>query len=130
MQCFDDALSDKSCVLHFCDSSSPKVGDVIRVRITIKAERDLDFVEVIDRRAACMEPVRQLSGYHFGYYIAPKDYTTTYYFDKMPKGTHVVEAEYYLDRAGTYSTGSCKAQCAYAPEYAATEKAHTVVVNP
>lgn len=115
---------------YFCDSSSPKVGDVIRVRITIKAERDLDFVEVIDRRAACMEPVRQLSGYHFGYYIAPKDYTTTYYFDKMPKGTHVVEAEYYLDRAGTYSTGSCKAQCAYAPEYAATEKAHTVVVNP
>ena len=115
---------------YFCDSNSPKVGDVIRVRITIKAERDLDFVEVIDRRAACMEPVQQLSGYHFGYYIAPKDYTTTYYFDKMPKGTHIVEAEYYLDRAGTYSTGSCKAQCAYAPEYAATEKAHMVVVNP
>ncbi len=115
---------------YFCESDKPKVGDVIKVRITIKAERDLDFVEVIDRRAACMEPVQQLSGYHFGYYIAPKDYTTTYYFDRMPKGTHVVEAEYYLDRAGAYSTGSCKAQCAYAPEFAATEKAHMVIVNP
>ena len=115
---------------YFSESGTPKVGDVVRVRITIKAERDLDFVEVIDRRAACMEPVQQLSGYHFGYYIAPKDYTTAYYFDRMPKGTHVIEAEYYLDRAGSYSTGSCKAQCAYAPEFCATEKAHQFVVNP
>ncbi|MBO4659817.1 MAG: alpha-2-macroglobulin [Prevotella sp.] len=115
---------------YFCESNTPRVGDIVRVRITIKAERDLDFVEVIDRRAACMEPVQQLSGYHFGYYIAPKDYTTAYYFDRMPKGTHVIEAEYYLDRAGSYSTGSCKAQCAYAPEFSATEKAHQLNVNP
>ena len=99
------------------------VGDKVVVRITIKAERDLDFVEVIDRRAACLEPVNQLSGYHFGYYIAPKDYTTSYYFNKMAKGTHVLETEYYVDRKGTYMTGSCKVQCAYAPEFSATGKA-------
>ena len=99
------------------------VGDKVVVRITIKAERDLDFVEVIGRRAACLEPVNQLSGYHFGYYIAPKDYTTAYYFNKMAKGTHVLETEYYVDRKGTYMTGSCKVQCAYAPEFSATGKA-------
>ena len=99
------------------------VGDKVVVRITIKAERDLDFVEVVDRRAACLEPVRQLSGYHYGYYIAPKDYTTAYYFNKMAKGTHVLETEYYIDRKGTYATGTCKVQCAYAPEYSATGKA-------
>lgn len=110
-------------------SQSLKVGDKVTVRLTIKAERDLDFVEVIDRRAACMEPVSQLSGYHFGYYIAPKDYTTAYYFNKMPKGTHIIETEYYIDRKGTYETGTCKAQCAYAPEFSATGKALQLIVN-
>ena len=106
-----------------------KVGDRIRVRITMKAERDLDFVQVVDRRAACMEPVSQLSGYRNGYYCAPQDNQTCYYFDRMSKGTHVIETEYYIDRAGTYDTGTCKAQCAYAPEYVGTAPAYTLVVR-
>ena len=94
-----------------------KVGDKIRIRLTIIADRDYDFVQIVDKRAACLEPVNQLSGYHWGYYIAPKDYTTSYYFDVMAKGKHVIETEYYIDRAGVYRTGTCTAQCAYAPEY-------------
>ena len=75
---------------------SLKVGDKVRIRLTIIADRDYDFVQVVDKRAACLEPVSQLSGYHWGYYIAPKDYTTNYYFDQMAKGKHVVETEYYM----------------------------------
>ena len=78
-----------------------KVGDRIKVRITVEADRDFDFVQVVDKRAACMEPVNQLSGYHWGYYIAPKDCTTNYYFDRLAKGKHVIETEYYIDRPGT-----------------------------
>lgn len=37
----------------------------------------------------------------------------------MSKGTHVIETEYYVDRAGKYETGTCTVQCAYAPEYSA-----------
>ncbi len=96
-----------------------KVGDKVKVRITIKAERDFDFVQVLDKRAACLEPVHQLSGYGWGYYCSPKDYSTNYYFDRMRKGEHVVETEYYVDREGTYETGTCTVQCAYAPEYTA-----------
>ena len=99
------------------------VGQKIRVRLTIEADRDYDFVQVIDKRAACLEPAAQLSGYHWGCYIAPKDYTTTYYFDRLRKGRHQVEAEYYVDRAGTYLSGTCTAQCAYAPEYTGRAKA-------
>ena len=112
------------------ESKQLHVGDRVKMRITIKADRDYDFVEVIDRRAACMEPVEQLSGYHYGYYISPKDYTTCYYFDQLGKGTHVLETEYYIDREGTYETGTCKVQCAYCPEYSATGKALTVTVKP
>ena len=96
------------------------VGDRVRVRITIETSRDLDFVQVVDRRAACMEPVRQLSGYHQGAYVSPKDCATHYYYYGLAKGKHVIETEYYIDRAGRYESGTCTVQCAYAPEYRAT----------
>ena len=94
-----------------------KVGDRVKMRITITADRDYDFVQVVDKRAACLEPVRQLSGWHQGSYCTPKDYTTNYYFDCLSKGTHVIESEYYIDRAGLYETGTCTVECAYAPEF-------------
>lgn len=93
------------------------VGDRIKVRITITADRDYDFVQLTDKRAACMEPVKQISGYGWGYYCSPKDNVTNYFFDRLSKGTHVVETEYYIDRPGNYTTGICTAQCAYAPEF-------------
>ena len=98
------------------------VGDRVTVRITIDSERDLDFVQVLDRRAACLEPVQQLSGYRNGCYCSPKDNSTNYYFDMLRKGKHVIETEYFVDRAGTYETGTCTVQCAYAPEFRATTK--------
>ncbi len=111
------------------DPSALKVGDRIKIRITIENDRDLDFVQVIDKRAACMEPVGQLSGYRWGYYCTPRDNSTNYYFDRMAKGKHVIETEYYVDRAGTYETGSCTAQCAYAPEFHGIAPSLTLKVN-
>lgn len=106
-----------------------KVGDKVKVRITITADRDYDFVQVQDKRAACMEPVGQLSGYHWGYYCAPKDNVTNYYFDTLSKGRHVVETEYYIDRVGDYQTGTCTVQCAYSPEFMAREAAKNLNVK-
>ena len=112
------------------DFVQAKVGDKVVVRITIVADRDYDFVQVSDKRPACLEPVSQISGYQYGgYYIAPKDYCTNYYFDMMAKGTHVVETEYFVDREGVYQSGTCTAQCAYAPEYTGREGAIKVKVN-
>lgn len=106
-----------------------QVGDKVRVRITITADRDYDFVQVQDKRAACLEPASQLSGYHWGYYCAPQDNATNYYFDRLPKGTHTVETTYYVDREGDYTTGICTAQCAYSPEYSARHAAITLRVT-
>lgn len=105
------------------------VGDRVVVRITINSSLDLDFVQIVDRRAACMEPVKQLSGYSGGVYRSPKDNATCYYLDRLAKGKHIIETEYYIDRAGTYETGTCTAGCAYAPEYRATAKSQTIKVK-
>lgn len=108
--------------------TTPKVGDRVVVRLTIENDRDLDFVQVQDKRAACLEPVRQLSGYdwHGGFYCSPRDNTTNYYFDRLAKGKHVIESEYYVDRPGKYETGTCTVQCAYAPEYRGTTHSQTI----
>lgn len=111
------------------DGATLAVGDRITVRITIKAERDYDFVQLVDRRAACLEPLGQLSGYNGAYYCAPKDNTTNYYFDRLSKGKHVVETEYYVDREGVYHTGTCTVQCAYSPEFSARTKAIVLSVR-
>ena len=106
-----------------------KVGDRVTVRIEIEADRDYDFVQLQDKRAACLEPIGQLSGYHQGYYCAPKDNATNYYFDRLGKGKHRIETDYYIDRAGTYQTGICTIQCAYSPEYNGREAAKTLNIQ-
>ena len=106
-----------------------KVGERLIVRLTISADRDYDFVQVVDKRAACMEPVKQLSGYHRGGYITPRDNTTCYFYDMMSKGTHVIETEYYIDRAGTYETGTATVECAYSPEFRAVTKSLTLNIK-
>ena len=106
-----------------------KVGDKVKVRITVVADRDYDFVQIVDKRAACMEPVRQLSGYGWGYYCTPRDNATYYYIDGLSKGKHTFEAEYYIDRRGTFSTGTCTVQCAYSPAYMARTKAQILNVK-
>ena len=111
------------------DGDTLAVGDRITVRITVTADRDYDFVHVADRRAACMEPSQQISGYVGGCYQEVKDNVTNYYFDTFSKGQHVLETTYYVDRAGTYSTGTCLVQCAYSPEFAAREPARVLSVK-
>ena len=106
-----------------------KKGDKVVVRLTITAERDLDFVQVSDQRAACMEPVKQISGYRNGAYVSPKDYATNYYFCQLSKGRHVIETEYYIDRVGQYETGILTAGCAYAPEFSAKAPSMTINVS-
>ena len=105
------------------------MGDRVKIRLTITADRDYDFVQVIDKRAACLEPVHQLSGYHHGGYVTPRDNTTNYYYDLLSKGTHVIETEYYVDRAGTYETGTCVVECAYAPEFRGITSSATIKVE-
>ena len=61
--------------------------------------------------------------------ISKKDNATNYFYDQLPKGTRTIETEYFVDRAGKYQSGSITMQCAYAPAFAARDKAITFVVK-
>lgn len=112
------------------DASHLHVGDKVRVRITIKADQDYDFVQISDKRAACLEPADVVSGYANGYYRVVKDNTTHFYADRLRKGTTVLETEYYVDRPGKYETGICTVQCVYAPAFSARTSSISLNVEP
>ena len=112
-------------------TAQAKVGEKVKVTLIITADRDYDFVKIVDKRAACLEPVNQLSGYQWGMecYVSPKDNTTNFYFDRLSKGKHFVEMEYYVDRKGDYQSGSCTAECTYSPEFGGRTEAYKMTVN-
>lgn len=112
-------------------TAQAKVGEKVKVTLIITADRDYDFVQIMDKRAACLEPVNQLSGYQWnlGCYVSPRDNTTNFYFDRLSKGKHVVEMEYYVDRKGDYQGGTCSAKCAYSPEFGGRTEGYELKVN-
>ena len=115
------------------ESAPLKVGDKITVRLTIKADRDMDFVQIKDDRAACMEPLQAVSGFRWGnglgYYQATKDASTQFFIDQMRKGTYVIEYQVYVNRTGEYQAGIATVQSAYAPEFGGHTGGYRVMVE-
>ena len=110
-----------------------QVGDKVVSRLSIRADRAMDFVQLKDQRGACFEPIGSVSGYRWnngiGYYVDIKDAATNFFFDHLGKGVYVLEYSYRVSRAGTYETGLATMQCAYAPEYASHSASMTVEVK-
>ena len=115
------------------ESAPLKVGDKITVRLTVKADRDMDFVQIKDDRAACMEPLQAVSGFRWsnglGYYQATKDASTQFFIDQMRIGTYVIEYQVYVNRTGEYQAGIATVQSAYAPEFGGHTGGYRVMVE-
>lgn len=108
-------------LVRITEQNSLRVGDKVIVRLTIRTDRDLEFVHLKDMRAATFEPVEQLSGMAWQngipYYRTSKDASTGFYFNVLPRGTYVFEYAVYVTRPGDYSNGITSIQCMYAPEF-------------
>jgi hypothetical protein len=90
-------------------------------------------VALKDLRAACFEPVNQLSGYQWkegvGYYQTSKDASTQFFFSYLPKGTYVFEYELWVNNSGTFTSGITSLQCQYAPEFVSHSGGERIVVK-
>lgn len=98
-----------------------RVGDKVRLRHIVTSDRDMDFVQIRSQYAACLEPLRQTSGYQWlggrGCYLAMHDASADLFFDRFLKGTSTLDLEFYVTRPGRYSLGVATVQCAYAPAF-------------
>ncbi|MDB5283408.1 MAG: hypothetical protein JWO06_2483, partial [Bacteroidota bacterium] len=103
------------------DHTELKTGDLVKVRIELRSDREMDFVQMKDMRASGFEPVSVLSSYKYqdglGYYESPKDASTNFFFDHLPKGTFVFEYALRVSQKGDFSNGITTIQSMYAPEF-------------
>jgi uncharacterized protein YfaS (alpha-2-macroglobulin family) len=110
-----------------------KKGDNLVTRLTIEADRDMEFIHIKDMRAAGFEPVNVLSNYKWkaglGYYESTRDVATDFFVDNLRRGLYIFEYPLRVSHSGTYSSGIATIQSMYAPEYAAHSASLKVVVN-
>ncbi|ASV29407.1 alpha-2-macroglobulin family protein [Maribacter cobaltidurans] len=110
-----------------------KVGDLVRIRIELKSDRDMEFIHMKDMRAAGFEPVNVLSQYKWqdglGYYESTKDASTNFFFDYLPKGVYVFEYDVRVNNAGDFSNGITTIQSMYAPEFSSHSEGIRVQVD-
>ena len=98
-----------------------KVGDLMCVRMELRADRDYEYVHLKDMRASGFEPVSMLSGYRYQdglwYYENIKDASTNFFITYLQKGTYVFEYDLRVSHTGDFSNGITTFQCMYAPEF-------------
>lgn len=114
--------SDTGPVLEPIGSTTVlKPGDLVKVRIELRVDRDMEYIHMKDLRAACFEPLNVLSGYYWqdglGYYEETRDAATHFFFDHLRKGTYVFEYPLRAQLKGDFSNGITSIQCMYAPEF-------------
>ncbi|MEO6071441.1 MAG: alpha-2-macroglobulin family protein [Chitinophagaceae bacterium] len=131
---FKETMSDRGPVLMpLVEGTSLLVGDKIKVRIELRADRDMEYVHLKDMRASALEPINVLSGYKWqgglGYYESTKEASTSFFFTNLRKGTYVFEYTLFVTHSGTFSNGISTIQSMYAPEFAAHSEGVKITVE-
>ncbi len=129
-----ERVTDKGRVLEQVDASAPlKKGEKLIIRLTLRVENEMDFVHLQVQRPACSEPIITESGYQYqgglGYYESIRDAADHFFFESLPKGTHVLEYPLRIVHSGTYSIGIGQLQSMYAPQFQSRTAGGKVVVE-
>lgn len=120
---FVERVNENGTYLVPINEVEMKVGDKLVVNLTIEASQDMEFVFLKDLRAACFEPLQQMSQYNYydgmSYYQSNSDTFMGFYFDNLSKGEHRVSYSMFVTKEGSFSNGYALIQCMYAPEFSA-----------
>jgi uncharacterized protein YfaS (alpha-2-macroglobulin family) len=131
---FVKQITERGPVLTPIDEQNVlKVGDIITVRIELRADRNYEYVHLKDMRASGLEPVKTLSGHRYQdglwYYENIKDASINFFISNLNKGVYVFEYELRATHAGEFSNGITVFQCMYAPEFSAHSEGGRVKVG-
>ncbi len=93
-----------------------------KVQLIVTNDKALEYVVIRDERAACLEPIEQTAGYHWGsdsYYLENKDNETRIFLNVLKPGRHTFTYECGITNHGNFATGIATIQSMYAPQYTA-----------
>ena len=115
------------------DKQELKIGSKVMIRLTLSLNSDMEFLHLKDLRAACFEPIEQLSGIHWNfssvYYQDTKDAATHFFFHSLARGTYVIEYPVWVNQSGTYQDGIATFQSIYSPEFNAFSSATKIEIK-
>ena len=120
-------------ITEITSDSKLNIGDLVRVRIELRSDRNMEFIHMKDMRASGLEPVNVISQYKWqdglGYYESTKDASTNFFFDYLPKGVYVFEYDLRVNSAGNMSNGITTIQSMYAPEFSSHSEGVRISVD-
>lgn len=114
-------------------SKEAKLGERIKVKITVVNDSPLHYVHLKDSRPSGVEPIFQPSGYNWlrgGYYFTMKDASTNYFFDNLGKGKREFEYEVKANNIGVFNSGISTIECLYNPSVLARSENIQLVIVP
>ena len=127
------AVGDGRTAAPVTDENPVRLGERITVKIAITSDRDLEYVQVKDPRAAAFEPVNihEREGWQNGvrWVESPRDASVCFFFSRLPQGTVVLEYDVFATQTGDFSNGATTVECMYAPEYRAQGAGGRVTVQ-
>ncbi len=128
----EESTGEGKKLITITDKTPLQVGDIVKVRIELKTDRNLEYVHLKDMRAAGFEPINVLSQYKYqdglGYYESTKDVATHFFMDWMNKGVYVFEYSMRATIAGNFSNGITLIESMYAPEFKSHSKGERVTI--
>jgi uncharacterized protein YfaS (alpha-2-macroglobulin family) len=131
---FKEVRTDRGPVLQPINEQTKLLpGNLVKVRIELKVDRDMEYVHMKDMRASGFEPINVLSQYKYqgglGYYESTRDAATNFFFDYLSKGSYVFEYGLRVNHKGNFSNGVTTIQCMYAPEFTSHSEGVRVKVD-
>jgi hypothetical protein len=132
---FIQKQTDAGPILTAVDAAHlPKTGDILKVMVYLKADRDFDYIQLKDMRPAGTEPMETLSAYKYQdglyYYQVSKDVATNFFISALKKGNYVFEYTLRVVQPGNYATGITSLQSMYAPEFNAHTEGRRINFKP
>ena len=111
------------------------VGDRLKIQFELTIDRNMEYLQLADMRAATVEPVSTRAGYSYnwrddiGYYAAPGNTRNVFYIDRLSKGSYVIEYEVNVQKPGRFTVGNAVMLCLYAPAFRATTTSAVITVE-
>ena len=128
-----ERINENGTCLVPIENEDVKVGDKIVVNLNVESFQDMEFVFLKDMRAACLEPVEQISRYKYQdgmlYYQSNSDTFMGFYLDRLPKGKHQLSYSMFVTKEGDFSNGYALIQCMYSPEFSAYSEGMRIKVG-
>lgn len=124
----------KKAWVPLSDKPVLKLGEKIKIILTVETSVSLKFVQLEDKRAGVFEPVDGSSGHHYQdriqYYSSVRDTGQQLFIDFLPAGRTEFSYEVTVTQEGTFKNGAAVFQCLYNPGVTAYSNAMTVISKP